>query len=675
MYHLIVYRYNSTGIDETQNPTEPKRLSEATPTSVIPREANRNTLWAAVLAEELCRGGIREVCLAPGSRSAPLVLAFAQQPALRLHTLLDERSMGFFGLGLARASGEPVVLLCTSGTAAANLHPAILEAHHGEVPLLALTADRPFSLREVGAAQSIDQHRLYGAALRWFFDPGEPRMDVSSLKRLRVSVAQALAAARGPPAGPVQLNLPFRKPLEAQAVPEDLPAALRKDDFAMHGLAQPQPLPFAHRWRPLPQAHPELLEQLAQRIVHAPRGLILCGPMPPYPAETFAETSPGPDALLLAQRRFARALSELAQWCGYPILADPPSGLWADPALSPGLPYHEALLRCARFRKGLSPQLILRFGAPNIAPHVAQLLEEQAQCPLVLVHPAGNWGNPYPNPTEVIPAVETSFCTALLEVLRRGSWASPRSGLWVEAFSQAHAIAATAIQEAFSAPPPQGREWFEGRVFHALAPLLPPRSAWFTANSMPVRDLNAFVGAQAQGVLHCVNRGVNGIDGTLSSALGIARARAPQASLAICGDIAFHHDSNGLQYAQVDPPPLTIVLLNNGGGGIFAMLPIARYGAVYERYFATPQEIDFAALCRAYQIPHHQPQDWDALQRCAQATLRSGRTEVIEIRTLTREANVLQHAKLWRMVSERIEAALDAGTLPSSDPSATGASS
>jgi 2-succinyl-5-enolpyruvyl-6-hydroxy-3-cyclohexene-1-carboxylate synthase len=610
--------------------------------------ANRNTLWASLFVEELARGGVACAVVAPGSRSTPLTLALAARSDVETFVLLDERSAGFFALGLAKASGRPVALVCTSGTAAANFHPAVIEAHLSEVPLLVLTADRPPLLRDVGAGQSIDQLKLYGGAVRWFYELGEPVLRDADLRHLRGVAARALFEACRAPAGPVHLNIPFRKPLEAQPVPADLPPGL---DALLAAQAAPGAASPYSRGEPArAAAGAGTLARLARAVRAAPRGLILCGPMNHAPRPEANGARP--------EAEWPAALAALARRTGYPILAEPPAGVMSgEHDTSRVIAHAEAILRAPAFRGKLAPQLVLRFGGMPTARHVEVLLDEHPACPVVLVNEGGAWAEPTHHPTELICAEPARFCSDLAEAL--GDHRPEPS--WQAAFWEAERAAARALEALFAAPPPAGlgEEWFEGRVFRELAALLPEGAVQFTASSMPVRDLADFTPVTARAVQHLVNRGANGIDGTLSTALGAAASARRQGrgpAVLVAGDLAFHHDANGLQAARQYGLPLTVVLINNDGGGIFEMLPIAEYGAAYETYFATPHGIDFAALCAAYGIAHRRPADWAAFRAQVAEALAGGGPSVIEVRT-ERRHNRAQHERVWQAVAEALAAA------------------
>lgn len=648
--------------------------------------SNRNTLWASVFVEELRRAGIGTACVSPGSRSTPLTLALARQPGMTLYTHIDERSGAFFALGHAKATGRPVVLVCTSGTAAANFHPAVIEAAHAQVPLIVLTADRPAELRDTGAGQTMDQLKLYGGAVRWFFEVGPPEVSDRGLRHLRGLAGRAVFEATRAPAGPVHLNFPFGKPLEPIPVAGDVPPELeRRHPLALlgrEGAAYSRGEPA----RALPA--PATVRRLAELVRARRRGLILCGPMSTASlrADGRDNGTPGLGAA------WAEAVAALARQAGYPVLAEPPSQVRAGTHdTSHVIAHGEAILRAAAFRKRLAPELVLRFGSMPTAAAAETLLDEHPACPVVLVHEAGSWLEPTHHPAEVIQADPAAFCLALAEALGPRP---PTPSPLLAALREADRLAAAAIAEAVGSPEdtgalPEGggrREWFEGRVFSELGRLLPAGALLCTASSMPVRDLDAFSPVTDRAVRHLVNRGVNGIDGTLSAALGAAAAwqgagaaghgvgaagqgagtpgHGAAPAVLVTGDLAFLHDSNGLLAAKLYGIPLTIILINNDGGGIFEMLPVAAFGEAYERHFGTPHGLDFAPLCAAYGVPLLRPRDWAEFRTLVGQGLSRGQgrpaTRVIELRT-ERRRNRAQHLAVWEAVARRIEAAFPPG--------------
>jgi len=603
------------------------------------RAANRGTFWAAAFAEALARGGLETVCLSPGSRSTPLVMALAAQPGVRVFTILDERSAAFFALGHAKTTGNPVALLCTSGTAAANFHPALIEAWHAQVPLIVLTADRPPELRDAGAGQAIDQLKLYGGAVKWFTEVGTPELTSAGVRHVQTLAARALFESVRAPAGPVHLNFPFRKPLEPAPVPGDVPAELAR---LLDGAAEPHARFTASPALPDGAA----VRRIAGWIRERPRGLILCGPEVGVHRSAAGQAN-GADA-------WPGAVTRLAVRAGYPILAEPPSQLRQGAHdMRPIVAHGEAILRAERFRRSLDPQWVLRFGAMPTAKHVEVLLEEHPDCPVLQIGPSGRWLDPTHHPGELIVSDEAAFCAALGSAL--GSYPAPDAD-WPGRWHAADRAAAETITQVFQAPAPRGLgdDWFEGRVFTELAALLPDGALQFTASSMPVRDLDAFTPIAARRVRHLVNRGANGIDGTLSSALGAAAAHRKGPAMLVSGDLAFFHDANGLLAAKQHGLALTVILLNNEGGGIFEFLPVATFEPAFERHFGTPHGIDFHSLCAAYGVPLHRPTDWEEFRARVRECVASGRTQVIEIRT-DRKRNRDQHRVVWQAVAERVD--------------------
>lgn len=604
---------------------------------------NLNTLWAEAFVAELAHAGVRTACVSPGSRSTPLTLALAKHPAFRTFTILDERSCAFFALGVGKATGMPAVAVCTSGTAAANFHPAVLEASYGEVPLIVLTADRPPEARETGSGQAIDQLKLYGSAVRWFFEVGAPELRDAGLRHLRGLAARAVFTATRPPAGPVHLNFPFHKPLEPAPIPGEVPADFgRRHPQALHGSGEHA---YARGTQAAPGVAAGVLSRLAEQVRAAPRGLILCGPM------NFAANG-GANGGGAQWPDWPAAVAALARRTGYPVLAEPPAGLRAGPHdQSHVIAHAEALLRADGFRKRLAPQLVLRFGGMPTGKHQEVLLDEHPACPVVVVNPGGTWLEPTHHPAEIVAADPALFCSALAECLPERLTSA--NG-WLERFVKADALAAAALRAAYSAPAPAGLAdaWFEGRVFHELANLLPEHTLQFTASSMPVRDLEAFAPKSERSHRHLVNRGVNGIDGTVSSALGAAAAHDGPAVL-VTGDLAFFHDANGLLAAKTHGLALTIVLINNDGGGIFEFLPIAAFGAAYETHFGTPHGIDFGALCAAYGAELERPRDWADFRERVSRSLGQPGVRVIEVRT-DRRVNREQHRTMWRAVADQL---------------------
>jgi 2-succinyl-5-enolpyruvyl-6-hydroxy-3-cyclohexene-1-carboxylate synthase len=562
-----------------------------------------NTAFARALVDEWARAGITDACLAPGSRSAPLALALAADDRIRLHVQIDERSAAFFALGVAKASGAPAVLLCTSGTAAANFHPAVLEAHHSRTPLLVCTADRPPELRDTGAGQTIDQAGLYGGAVRWFCDPGLPDDHAGAGPTWRSIAARAAAEALGPPPGPVHLNLPFREPL----VPTGAPLV------SAPGRADGRPWTTTTRATRAPDHG--TVARLAQLVRDHDNGVVVAGW--------------GSGASSAVVERFAAR-------AGWPVLADPISGLRRGPC---AVSTYEALLRIPDFADGHRPDVVLRLGAAPTSKLLTTWIGPDV--PQLLVDPDDAWLDPARSATERLAVDEDALLAALADALT--SPARP-STVWLDAWRSAERAARVTIDEILD-----GWETpFEGRIARDVIDVLPDGTALLVASSMPVRDVEAFARPRA-GIRYLTNRGVSGIDGFVSTVLGAAAA-SDGPTVALLGDLCLLHDANGLLGAADRDVDATFVVLDNDGGGIFSFLPQAELPEHFERLFGTPHGIDLAALAAVHNIPAHHIEKASDLPAALEAALEAGGVRLVIVST-DRVDNVARHRDVWAAVA------------------------
>ena len=560
---------------------------------------NRNTLWAEVLVDELAAGGVRTAILAPGSRSTPLTMAFADHEGVETLSLLDERSAAFFALGRSKRTGEPTAVVTTSGTAAGNVHPAVLEADAARVPLVLLTADRPPELQDSGANQTMNQERLYGDAVRQYRTLPEPAPRPRALRSLRVTGARAVSTATGTPPGPVHLNVPFRKPLEPIPVEDDVPA----------DLAERAPLATAGRDGPfvrVSQGQPELREGDLSRVVTAiegaDRGLIVTGPS--------NQPTPTRDAL-----------SALAQASGFPVLADPLSGhrfgheAHHEPVICGG---YDAYLDAVPAWDWPDPDVVLRFGGSPTSKATRQYLRD-CNARQFVIDPAGGWREAEFTASDLLVADPTRLADRVAErVDNRGTAA------WRERFERAESAYWSLIER--ESPTAE----LEGTILGTVAADAPPDSTLVVSNSMPVRDLDRF-GRPREAALRVLgNRGVSGIDGVTSTALGAA-GDGPLV-LAI-GDLAFYHDMNGLLALERCDRSATIVLINNDGGGIFHKLPIESFDPPFTEYFRTPHGLDFSPVGDLYGAEFVRAESLDAFRSLYAESLESDGTQIIEVRT------------------------------------------
>jgi 2-succinyl-5-enolpyruvyl-6-hydroxy-3-cyclohexene-1-carboxylate synthase len=573
-----------------------------------------STACARTLVDEFARAGLTDAVLAPGSRSAPLALALAEDERIRLPVHLDERSAAFFALGAAKGSGRPALVLCTSGTAAAHFHPAVLEADHSRVPLIVCTADRPAELRDTGAPQTTDQVHLYGSAVRFFADlsaDGDP----AARAAWRPIAARVWAEAAGPPAGPVHLNVAFREPL-VPLVGEDA-AALAMEP----GRADGRPWVVSHRSTSAVLASPEA-EELRERILSAERGLVVAG------------------------WRSPAAAHELAARLRWPLLADGISGLRGlrsdvvQHERAEVVTTYEALLRVPDFADRHRPDLVIRFGGPLTSKTAMNWLD--ASIPQILVDPDGAWLDPQRSAGERVPA--------LPDLTDSGGRASATTE-WHDAWRDAEKAARHALDaylDGDDAP-------FEGRVARDVAAACarsPLDPSLVVASSMPVRDLEAFAGQVPPRVF--ANRGVNGIDGLVSTVLGVAAASDVPA-VGLLGDLAFLHDAGGLLGATARDVDATFVVVDNGGGGIFSFLPQAALPPErFEQLFGTPPAANVLDVAAAYGVLAERIDRAADVGPALKQALAAGGVRVILVPTGDRTANVDRHRRAWANVAEAI---------------------
>jgi 2-succinyl-5-enolpyruvyl-6-hydroxy-3-cyclohexene-1-carboxylate synthase len=535
------------------------------------------------------------------------VLSLVREPRLRCWSHLDERCAGFFALGLAKATGRPAAVACTSGTAAANLAPAVHEAREARVPMLVLTADRPPELREVGAGQTIDQIKLYGSTAKWFFEVGTHEATHDRLRWMRALACRAYWTALEGRPGPVHLNFPLREPL----VPDGpLPA----DDT---GRAGGEPMVAWTARSPDPPG--DALERLLAAVEARPRGVVVCGRTERAPA-------------------LGAATAGFAETSGYPVLADPLSGARCGEA---AVAHYDAILREPGFAHAHRPELVLRVGDLPTSKPLRAWLAASRQAVQVSLDPEAAWQDPDGAVGTVLPADPATVLAELTERLRP----APDEG-WAEAWRRADQTAAAAIERSLAG------ELSEPWVAAQLGARVPGDVTVVVGSSMPVRDVETFWPARDDPPRALANRGANGIDGTISTAFGVAAATDARVVL-LTGDVAVAHDVGGLLCASRLGLNITIVLLNNDGGGIFHFLPVAGETDAFEEHVATPHGLDFgraAALCGC---AHELVPDAASFPSALEGALAAEHTTILEVRT-DRAANVALH----RRVSDSVTRAL-----------------
>lgn len=558
--------------------------------------------FCATVVDEWVRCGITDAVASPGSRSTPMALALAADNRIRLHIHHDERSAGFIALGLATATGRPAPVLTTSGTATVELHPAVAEAHHGRIPMICCTADRPPELWHVGAPQTVDQIRLYGEAVRWFVDLGVP--DPAATHAWRSVAARVVAEATGSPAGPVQWNLPFRDPLVGQ--PGELPS----------GRSEGRPWHHAERHVGTPDR--AQLASLASEVA-GHRGVIVAGAV-------------GPGGVA------SQAVHTLARVLGWPVFADPRSGCRTPEGTT--VSYFDALLRNPRFASDHTPEVVIQLGQPPASKVLGQWLAA-SDAHHVLVDPDGAWLDPDRQAALVIEADPAEWCHALVEALKAGEFATDEiDERWIESWAAADAAADTALASTLA----RYEQITEPTVARELVAALPSDSWLVVSSSMPIRDIEWFTAARS-GLRVVANRGANGIDGVVSTAVGIALTGVPTALL--IGDVAFLHDTNGLLGLAKRDVDLTIVVIDNRGGGIFSFLPQADLvpGERFERLFGTPHDVELGLLAQAHGIPLTRVEKPGSLEVAVRQAHAAGGVSIVLVET-GRDANVEVHREL-----------------------------
>lgn len=568
------------------------------------------TTYIASFVSELVQTGVTDVVVSPGSRSTPIAMVLAEHPNIQLHIHVDERSAAFFALGIAKASKKPTVLLCTSGTAAANYFPAITEAKISRVPLVVLTADRPHELRDVGAPQTIDQIHLYGNHVKWFVEMAPPEQSDGMIRYARTVCARAVATALQAPAGPVHLNFPLREPLVPLLDNEQLFQQKERTE----GYIKIQQATMS-----LKEAE---YDQYAKLLCSAQKGIIVCGQ--------------------IEEAGFAKAVVALSEKLQFPILADPLSQLRSgDHSGNLIIDTYSTFLRNEEIKQDLKPDFIIRFGSMPVSKVLTVFLQENHGVRQMVVDSGGGFRDPAMLSTEMIYCQETLFCEEIENRIDSVLF-SGYGQEWKRLNGQTKELLAVVNQT---------EDLSEAKLFNQLAELLPEDATIFVGNSMPIRDLDSFFYYNQKRIKVMANRGANGIDGTISTALGAATIHQPL--YLIVGDLTFFHDLNGLIAAKLQQLNITILLINNNGGGIFSFLSQASHPKHFEKLFGTPLDLDFRLAVEMYGGQFISISDWEHFTSILLHDRKSSGLRVVEIVT-NRENNVKEHHDLWNYVSQEI---------------------
>ncbi|HEX2868346.1 MAG TPA: 2-succinyl-5-enolpyruvyl-6-hydroxy-3-cyclohexene-1-carboxylic-acid synthase [Ignavibacteriales bacterium] len=579
-------------------------------------KVNRNSLWSEIFVKELADNGVKYACISPGSRNTPLTLAFSTNKDIQTHILVDERSNGFFALGLARASKTPVALVCTSGTAVAEFYPAIIEAFQQNVPLIVCTADRPPELQDCGANQTIHQNNIYKNHICWFTNAGLPGVTKKKLEHIKTLAKRAFNESNG--IGPVHVNFPFRKPLEPFVFTDEI------DEEVLRNLSLK---PYEKDRKASPDEN--LLDTIYGKMKKTGRCIILSGPDEP-------------------QENFACSLQHLASIFNVPILADGASQLrYGGHDKDNVFVNFEGFLRSKEFSEKIEPELILHFGRTMTSKGMEIFLEKTSS-DYYLINERGTLFDPFGKARGVLPMEAEGF---LSEIIRRAEAENfrRRDSEYLDLFRRAEQKAEELKGELIL----QASFPFEGRIFTETLSMMPHNSNLMISNSMPVRDLDYFSPKLGASVTVFNNRGASGIDGITSTALGLSRASG-KPTVMITGDLAFYYDLNGLLASKKYSIPLVVVLINNDGGGIFEMLPVASCKEeLFRDCFQTPHELDFSYFVQGYGGEFLDIKSWEEFRSAFSRALNHTGLSVLHLKTDSKTSTSLRR-RYWDEVGRSL---------------------
>jgi len=612
-------------------------MSSSTPAGCSPAKSlNANIAFSEALLTELARAGVEHLCICPGSRSAPLAIASCRVPQLYPWVHLDERAASFFALGLAKSSGRAVALFCTSGTAAANFYPAVIEAWYGRIPLIVLTADRPAELREWGGGQTIQQTRLFGYHTKWFAEAPLPEASEVILRTARSLGARAATVAMGRIRGPVHLNLPFREPLTPQYNEQESEQLQGLPSEVRNGRREKRC--YTTMFPPSREVPEQIIYELCQLVKRCARGILLCG-----------EHGSGDN--------YCEQVARFSDIAGWPVIADPVSRLrfghhTATMAL---LSTGDLLLRSDSFRKRMAPDCIMRVGATLTGKSARLWAREHSECRHILVDGEQRWNDPDHLVSDFLPYDSTRLFYQLSKALAGDNFVR-RKRSWLDSWRSAEGVARETLKGEFA----QTKDFLEPLIGESLVHYLPDECDLFLASSMPVRDIDSFAPPSTKSIRVFSNRGTNGIDGVISSALGVAADNSfrknRRQTVLLTGDLTFLHDIGGLLAASRNQLDLTIMVINNDGGGIFSLLPVAEYGreASFTQFFTTPHGLSFQAAAEMYGIDYLEVSDPVRFSSSLQKNFHKDGTRIIEFTVDLAESVALQK-RLISLVGQHID--------------------
>lgn len=585
------------------------------------KSVNLNYLWSKFSVDQLALYGLKNVCISPGSRSTPLATAFAENKKNKKYVIVDERSSAFFALGLAKQTGQPVAIVTSSGTATANLYPAIIEAYLQRIPLIVCTADRPAYLRNTGTNQTINQNNLYKNHIRYFKDLSLPALSLRSFNSLQKVVAQTYITATTKNRGPVHLNFQFEKPLE-----KSIRNLQVEEQFLekLKDLLSPSLLFTNSQYSPSQKQNTKSLNQVIKKIKTTNRGIILVG------WDNY-------------NKSFIRELLKLSNKIGFPILADGASGIYLKSEHKNIIVNHQAFLRSKKFTEQYSPEFIIQFGN---APTSNAMLDfvSNSKAYRIGVNAFGDRKDSGKKFNKIIVAKSEEFCRFVSENVDK-----QKDKNYLNVFHDADEVTENFKKKFFS----KIKVNDELGIINKIIESLPNKSNLFVSNSLPIRDLEFFKSKSKKKTNLFVNRGASGIDGVSSTTAGIA-ASSKSPTVLVTGDLSFFHDTNGLHTIAKYKIPLIIILINNGGGAIFNMLPISKEKKIFDDYFFTPLNVNFKDLIKTYGGNYKFVNSFSSLKTKLQYCLEQKEFSLLEIKTDYKKGSELRK-KYFREVIKQIE--------------------
>jgi len=585
-------------------------------------KVNKNFIWGKAFVNQLCDLGVRFACISPGSRSTPITLAFAEQKKIKCFVHIDERVSGFFALGLAKASDLPVAIVTTSGTATAELYPAIIEAYQQRIPLLICTADRPPELLNTGANQTINQWNLYKNHIRWFKYLGLPQLSVNRIINLQKITEKAFETSLIKNKGPVHLNFPFRKPLEPNSftdeVDDEILMAIKSTFLSKSNI---------NRNEDLSKREAKQIIKISENIIEKPQGLIIVGPK---------EYDPD----------FVSNIKQLSKVTGYPILADGVSHLRFKTSVSDKniCCNYNAYLRSQKFKNNHKPAIILQFGRTVTSVFLQNYIGQSNPLRFIINEYGDLFGQS--NKSKVFKINPVSFCKNLIRILTESKF--KRNHNWIKIFKKAE----TLTEEIKTSLLKKSNLKIEPKIFSEIISIIPSNTKIMVGNSLPVRDFDNFVGKTNINLKLFFNRGASGIDGVTSTALGIASIEKP--TILITGDLSFLHDLNALLPAKKYSIPLIVILINNNGGGIFEMLPISSEKKLFNTFFKTPHNLNISFLVKSFGLEHHLIKGTKDFQNKLKSSFLKKSLTVLEIKTDS-SLSKKNRKQYWADVVKKIE--------------------